>query len=246
MRIIGIGTDIVECVRIADMIQRHDEIFLTRVFTEREIGYCRSRRKATEHFAARFAAKEAVLKSLGTSPASSQTGPRLRSSTIRPTFRTSHSTVQPGNWRPASESAKFTSPYRIAARSRLPMPLPSPEQSRRSVLPTRSMPDVEQQLSCHLIRMAKRVGAKFHLFGRQVPSELSPRQASQLNRERQDTHELLLPNLLLLHVWIGAHRSVSRIDGAIRESNANYRVMPERRAVKSAAAIRSSGSAAGG
>jgi holo-[acyl-carrier protein] synthase len=68
MRIIGIGTDIVECVRIADMIQRHDELFLGRVFTEREIAYCRSRRKATEHFAARFAAKEAVLKSLGSKP----------------------------------------------------------------------------------------------------------------------------------------------------------------------------------
>src|SRR5437764_118252 len=66
MRIIGIGTDIVECLRIAEMIERHNELFLTRVFTEQEIRYCRSRRKATEHFAARWAAKEAVLKCLGT------------------------------------------------------------------------------------------------------------------------------------------------------------------------------------
>ena len=66
MRIIGIGTDIVECVRIAEMVERHSEVFLTRVFTEQEIRYCRSRKKATEHFAARWAAKEAVLKSLGT------------------------------------------------------------------------------------------------------------------------------------------------------------------------------------
>jgi holo-[acyl-carrier protein] synthase len=70
MRIIGIGTDIVECVRIAEMIRRHGEVFLAHVFTEREIGYCRSRRKATEHFAARVAAKEAVLKSFGTKPGS--------------------------------------------------------------------------------------------------------------------------------------------------------------------------------
>lgn len=66
MRIIGIGTDIVECVRIAKMIDQHSEIFLTRVFTDHEIRYCRSRRNCTEHFAARWAAKEAILKSLGT------------------------------------------------------------------------------------------------------------------------------------------------------------------------------------
>jgi holo-[acyl-carrier protein] synthase len=70
MQIVGIGTEVVECVRIAEMIQRHDELFLNSVFTEREIKYCRSRSKTTEHFAARFAAKEAVLKSLGTKPRS--------------------------------------------------------------------------------------------------------------------------------------------------------------------------------
>jgi holo-[acyl-carrier protein] synthase len=66
MRIIGIGTDIVECLRIARMIDRHHETFLVRVFTEHEIRYCRTRKNCTEHFAARWAAKEAVLKSLGT------------------------------------------------------------------------------------------------------------------------------------------------------------------------------------
>jgi holo-[acyl-carrier protein] synthase len=66
MQIVGIGTDIVECVRIAHMIDRHGEMFLTRVFTQGEIRYCRARRKSNEHFAARFAAKEAVLKCLGT------------------------------------------------------------------------------------------------------------------------------------------------------------------------------------
>src|SRR5438874_13599902 len=66
MQIVGIGTDIVECVRIAHMIDRHGEMFLTRVFTQGEIRYYRARRKSNEHFAARFAAKEAVLKCLGT------------------------------------------------------------------------------------------------------------------------------------------------------------------------------------
>jgi len=65
MNIYGIGTDIVECVRIKQMIDRHGELFLRRVFTEREITYCQSRKRATEHFAGRWAAKEAVFKSLG-------------------------------------------------------------------------------------------------------------------------------------------------------------------------------------
>jgi holo-[acyl-carrier protein] synthase len=66
MPIFGIGTDIVECVRIRKMIERHGEMFLRRVFTEREIAYCQARKRAMEHFAGRWAAKEAILKSLGT------------------------------------------------------------------------------------------------------------------------------------------------------------------------------------
>lgn len=66
MEIIGIGTDIVECLRIRRMIEQHGELFLTRVYTEREIRYCQERKHATEHFAGRWAAKEAILKCLGT------------------------------------------------------------------------------------------------------------------------------------------------------------------------------------
>jgi holo-[acyl-carrier protein] synthase len=66
MNIVGIGTDIVECLRIAQMIQRHGELFIGRVYTSHEIGYCQARRQATQHFAGRWAAKEAVLKALGT------------------------------------------------------------------------------------------------------------------------------------------------------------------------------------
>jgi holo-[acyl-carrier protein] synthase len=66
MDILGIGTDIVECLRIGRMIERHGELFLTRVFTVRELRYCQRSKHATEHFAGRWAAKEAVLKCLGT------------------------------------------------------------------------------------------------------------------------------------------------------------------------------------
>jgi holo-[acyl-carrier protein] synthase len=66
MEIVGIGTDIVECLRIGRMIERHGEVFLTRVYTAREIRYCQRRKYATEHFAGRWAAKEAIFKCLGT------------------------------------------------------------------------------------------------------------------------------------------------------------------------------------
>ncbi|MFN9369712.1 MAG: holo-ACP synthase [Planctomycetia bacterium] len=66
MKVLGIGTDITECLRIAQMIERHGELFVDRVYTSAEIDYCRSRRMATQHFAGRWAAKEAVLKALGT------------------------------------------------------------------------------------------------------------------------------------------------------------------------------------
>lgn len=63
--IVGIGVDIVEPERIAGMIERHGERFLERTFTPGEIAYCRDRKRAAEHFAARWAAKEAVAKALG-------------------------------------------------------------------------------------------------------------------------------------------------------------------------------------
>ena len=66
MNILGLGTDIVECLRIGRMIEQHGELFLRRVYTDREIRYCQSRKHAIEHFAGRWAAKEAILKALGT------------------------------------------------------------------------------------------------------------------------------------------------------------------------------------
>ena len=66
MDILGIGTDIIECPRIGKMIEQHGELFLRRVYTDREIRYCQSRKHAIEHFAGRWAAKEAILKAIGT------------------------------------------------------------------------------------------------------------------------------------------------------------------------------------
>jgi len=66
MRIIGTGIDATDIPRIAAAIDRFGERFLRRVFTDGEIAYCRRKRDATASFAARFAAKEAAMKALGT------------------------------------------------------------------------------------------------------------------------------------------------------------------------------------
>jgi holo-[acyl-carrier protein] synthase len=62
----GIGVDLVQIPRMREVITRWDERFLRRVFTDAEIAYCRARRDPVPHFAARFAAKEAAMKALGT------------------------------------------------------------------------------------------------------------------------------------------------------------------------------------
>jgi holo-[acyl-carrier protein] synthase len=66
MGVFGIGIDVVEVARIASAIQRNGEQFLARIFTPAEREYCESRKQAAMHYAARFAAKEAVSKALGT------------------------------------------------------------------------------------------------------------------------------------------------------------------------------------
>ncbi len=60
------GIDLVECDRLKQAVDRHGEHFLRRVFTAGELAYCRGRKREIEHLAGRFAAKEAVLKALGT------------------------------------------------------------------------------------------------------------------------------------------------------------------------------------
>ena len=64
--IIGLGLDATDIDRIADVIDRHGERFLRRIFSDGEIAYCTRRRVPAIHFAGRFAAKEAAMKALGT------------------------------------------------------------------------------------------------------------------------------------------------------------------------------------
>jgi holo-[acyl-carrier protein] synthase len=64
--LIGTGIDLIEVERIAHSIERYGDRFLHRVYTDVEIAYCRRKRMSAESFAARFAAKEAGAKALGT------------------------------------------------------------------------------------------------------------------------------------------------------------------------------------
>jgi holo-[acyl-carrier protein] synthase len=66
LAIVATGVDIVEVPRVAQMIENHGARFVDRVFTPGEVAYCHSRGVPNQHFAGRFAAKEAVFKVLGT------------------------------------------------------------------------------------------------------------------------------------------------------------------------------------
>lgn len=63
--IFGIGTDIIEVERIGQLVARGRE-YLQTIFTDKEIQYCEGKARKSQHYAARYAAKEAVLKALGT------------------------------------------------------------------------------------------------------------------------------------------------------------------------------------
>ncbi|MZG30113.1 MAG: holo-ACP synthase [Nitrospinae bacterium] len=64
--IFGTGLDIIEIDRIKKSLERYSQRFENKVFTDGEINYCQSQADPGKHFAARFAVKEAVSKSLGT------------------------------------------------------------------------------------------------------------------------------------------------------------------------------------
>lgn len=65
----GHGVDIVEIKRLERAVKRWGDVFLERVFTEKEIAYSKKKHYPLQHLAARFAAKEAVFKAFGTRPA---------------------------------------------------------------------------------------------------------------------------------------------------------------------------------
>src|SRR5438270_8682745 len=64
--IVGTGIDVAEVPRVAAAIDRFGQRFIQRIFTEAEIRYCESKANRLERYAARFAAKEAGMKALGT------------------------------------------------------------------------------------------------------------------------------------------------------------------------------------
>lgn len=66
MQLFGIGIDVVETGRIESSINEFGEQFLFRIFTSEESAYCEQHKRSVLHYAARFAAKEAVSKALGT------------------------------------------------------------------------------------------------------------------------------------------------------------------------------------
>jgi holo-[acyl-carrier protein] synthase len=66
MEIIAHGIDLVDCPRIEEMIEQHGDRFLARVFTAAEQAYARTKKNPVEKYAGRFAAKEAILKLVGT------------------------------------------------------------------------------------------------------------------------------------------------------------------------------------
>ena len=66
MQVIGIGVDLVDVPRLGETLRRHSDRFVNRIYTEAEADYCRRGGRPLERFAARFAAKEAVMKALGT------------------------------------------------------------------------------------------------------------------------------------------------------------------------------------
>ena len=64
--ILGLGTDLVSIGRVEELLSRHGERFLSRVFTPTERAQCLGRARPAIHLAARLAAKEAAMKALGT------------------------------------------------------------------------------------------------------------------------------------------------------------------------------------
>jgi holo-[acyl-carrier protein] synthase len=66
MTIVAHGIDLVDCPRIEEMIKRHGERFINRVFTSAEQNYADKNKSRIEKYAGRFAAKEAILKLMGT------------------------------------------------------------------------------------------------------------------------------------------------------------------------------------
>ena len=66
MKIFGIGTEIVNIIRIEKSLKKYGKSFKKRIFSENEINYCENKKNPSSFYAKRFAAKEALSKALGT------------------------------------------------------------------------------------------------------------------------------------------------------------------------------------
>ena len=64
MKVIGVGVDLEAIGRFDKKTLNKDKVFYNKIFTKKEIGYCLSKRNKSQHFAARFSAKEAIVKAL--------------------------------------------------------------------------------------------------------------------------------------------------------------------------------------
>ena len=66
MDILGLGTQVMECTRVRQLIDEHADAFLKQMYTDREVRFCNGKKQTTEQFTALWAAKEAVFRALGT------------------------------------------------------------------------------------------------------------------------------------------------------------------------------------
>jgi holo-[acyl-carrier protein] synthase len=66
MDILGLGTQVMDCARVRQLLEEHADAFLKQVYTAREVQFCNGRKQTTEQFTALWAAKEAVFRALGT------------------------------------------------------------------------------------------------------------------------------------------------------------------------------------
>ena len=119
--LIGTGVDLIEIERIARSIERYGIRFLHRVYTDHEIAYCSRKRSSAESFAARFAAKEAGAKALGTGISRGVTWNE---------FEVGH---EPGGGRFSNcAGGPATWPGNLGcAQSRFPLPTPQPGDGER-------------------------------------------------------------------------------------------------------------------
>ena len=66
MAIVGLGTQVMECARVRQLLDEHADVFLKQVYTDREVRFCNGKKQTTEQYTALWAAKEAVFRALGT------------------------------------------------------------------------------------------------------------------------------------------------------------------------------------